>query len=52
MSNWMSVKEYAQKVNAKSPQVIYNKIANGKLKTKWREIEITKKLKQVYYEKK
>ena len=49
---WISVAQYAKKIGVKSPQIIYNRIAIGKLKKDkdWREIEIKIKRKQIFYE--
>ena len=46
---WVSVGVFCKKKGINSPQIIYNKIANGKLKKdiEWREIEITIKKKQI-----
>ena len=46
---WMSVPAYAKKKGLKSPQVVYNWIMNNKLKKgiDWREVEITKKKKEI-----
>jgi hypothetical protein len=47
---WLSVREYCKKMNIKNPQVIYNRIAMGKLNGKWREVKIVKVKKEVLYE--
>ena len=48
IKKWVSVSRYAKK-RGKSPQVIYNWLANGKLKkdVDWREIEVKIKRKQI-----
>lgn len=44
----MSVHAYCKKKGIKSPQIVYNRIYMGKMK--WREIERTVKVKEVFYE--
>lgn len=48
---WITVAEFARKTGKKSPQVIYNKIATGKLvkDVQWREVEVLCKRKEVWY---
>ena len=50
---WLSVAEYAKRLNLKTPQVVYNWIATGKLKkdVQWREIKLTLIKKEVWYDK-
>ena len=49
----MTIAEYCKKKGIKNPEVIYNKIAMGKLKkgVEWREVIIKVKRKQIFYEK-
>lgn len=45
---WVSVAEYCKKKGIKSPQIVYNRIANGKIsKTDWREVEVIVKRKEI-----
>lgn len=50
---WVSVKEYQKLTGQKSPQVIYNWMALGKLKkdVDWREVKVTVLRKEIAYEK-
>ncbi len=47
---WLSVREYCKKVGIKNPQVIYNRIAMGKMEGKYRVVQITKEKKEILYE--
>lgn len=47
---WLSVREYCKRLSIKNPQVIYNRIAMGKMEGKWREVEVKKIKKEVLYE--
>lgn len=49
---WVSVTEYAKRIGKSSPQVVYNWMANGKLKEgrDWRKIKVMVTRKQVAYE--
>ena len=50
--SWISIAEYAKKKGLKSPQVVYNRIAFGKIKKEdVREVEITVKRKQIKWSK-
>jgi len=44
---WISVREYCKRHGIKTAQIVYNKIATGRLKEEWREVEITVKRKQI-----
>lgn len=52
MKKWISVAEYTKLMGLSSTQLVYNRIAVGKMKkdVEWREVEVTKKVKQVLYE--
>lgn len=40
-AEWVSVREYCKRKGIKSPQIIYNRIAMGKIpKNQWRDVEI------------
>lgn len=45
---WVGVAAYCREKGIKSPQIIYNRIATGKMpKDEWREVEVVIKRKQV-----
>ncbi len=49
---WVSVPKYSKLKKLKSPQVVYNWIANGKLEKEkqWREVKKLVSRKEVLYE--
>ena len=46
---WVSIRKYCKDNGIKSPQIVYNRIANGKLKkgVDWREVEVVVKRKEM-----
>ncbi len=49
---WVTIAEFCKKKGIKHPEVVYNKIATGKLEKDkdWREVEVLVTRKQIFYE--